>query len=148
MSVAANNTVHLQVTTLVNGTTIVPPESLDHVPPGVQDTLNLVRNNTSAIYVYEPLPAGQDPAGQDRIDILLNNLRSSSIDPTSITFEDIAFSWFSDLLLGRDHATHETRVDNQIFQAYGLVPYKTVPPSLFPLRTHALILQMANGFTV
>ena len=65
--------------------------------PIVRNILTLVGNNTSAIYVYvcEPLPDGQD-----RIDILLDNLRSSSADPSSLTFEDIIVSWFPDLLLG------------------------------------------------
>jgi hypothetical protein len=94
---------------------IVPSESLVHVPPGIQDILQLVESDASAIYVHKPLPAGQDC-----IDILLHNLRSSSIDPTSINFEDIIVSWYSDLLLDYDQATDE--VDNQIFHAYGLIP--------------------------
>jgi len=113
MAIVANNTFHLWLTTLFNGTTIVPHESLAHdVPPGVRDILTLVGNNTSAIYVREPLPDGQD-----RIDILLDNLRSSSADPSSLTFEDIIVSWFPDLLLGSNQATDHTGVDNQIFQA-------------------------------
>ncbi len=62
------------------------------------------------------------PTGQDCIDILLHNLRSSSINPTSINFEDIVVSWYSDLLLDYDQATNETGVDNQIFHTYGLIP--------------------------
>ena len=82
--------------------------------PIVRNILTLVGNNTSAIYVYvcEPLPDGQD-----HIDILLDNLRSSSADPSSLTFEDIIVSWFPDLLLGSNQATDHTGVDNQIFQA-------------------------------
>ena len=71
----------------------------------------------SAIHVREPLPAGQD-----RIDILLDNLWSSSVDPPSLSFEDIIVSWFSDLLLGSNQATDDTGVDNQMFQAYRLFP--------------------------
>jgi hypothetical protein len=71
----------------------------------------------SLLSIREPLPAGQD-----RIDILLNNIRSSSTDPTSLTFEDIVTSWFSDLLLSGNQATDNTGVDNRIFQAYGLSP--------------------------
>ena len=117
MAIVANITFHLWLTMLFNGNTIVPHESLTHVPPGVRDILTLVGNNTSAIYVREPLPDGQD-----HIDILLNNLRSSSVDPSSLTFEDIIVSWFSDLLLGCNQANDDTGVDNQIFQAYGLLP--------------------------
>jgi hypothetical protein len=61
MAVVAKNMFHLWLlATLLNGDTIVPPESLARVPPGVQDILTLVGNNTSAIYVREPLSAGQD----------------------------------------------------------------------------------------
>jgi hypothetical protein len=63
---------------------IISPEGLAHAPPGIQDILTLVGNADSAIYVCEPLPAGQD-----HIDILLDNLRSSTINPPSLTFEDI-----------------------------------------------------------
>ncbi len=117
MAIVANNTFHLWRTTLFNGNTIVPHESLTHVPPGVRDILTLVGNNTSAIYVREPLPDGQDC-----IDILLDNLRANSVDPSSLTFEDIIVSRFSDLLLGCNQANDNTGVDNQIFQAYGLLP--------------------------
>jgi hypothetical protein len=118
MTVVANNTFHLWLTTYFNkATKIVPPESLHQVPPGVQNILKLVEDNASAIYIREPLPTGQD-----RIDILLHNLRSSSIDPTSIDFEDTNVSWYSDLLLGCDQASDETGVDNQIFIAYRLTP--------------------------
>ena len=97
---------------------IIPPEGLAHTPPGIRDILILVGNSASAVYVHEPLPAGQDRIGQDRIEILLDNLRSSTIDPRlSQTFEDIVISWFSGLLLGGSQATDETGVDNRIFQA-------------------------------
>jgi hypothetical protein len=112
MAVVANNTFHLWLTMPFNGAMIIPPESLTHVPPGVRDILNLVGNVTSAIYVREP-----PPGGQDRIDILLDNLRSSTIDTPSLIFQDILDSWFSDLLLGGNQATEDTGVDNQIFRA-------------------------------
>ncbi len=101
MAIVANNTFHLWLTTLFNGNTIVPHESLALVPPGVRDILTLVGNNTSAIYVRESLPDGQD-----RIDILLDNLRSNSVDPSSLTLEDIMVSWFSDLLHHRRRQRH------------------------------------------
>jgi hypothetical protein len=96
---------------------IVPLESLAHIPPGIQDILQLVESNASAIYIRKPLPAGQD-----HINILLHNLRSSSINLTSINFEDIVLSWYLDLLLNYDQSTNETGVANQIFHAYGLIP--------------------------
>ncbi len=95
---------------------IVPSESLIHVPPGVRDILQLVESDASAIYVCKPIPAGQDC-----IDIHLHNLRSSSINPISINFEDIVLSWYLDLLLDYDQATNKTGVD-QIFHTYGLIP--------------------------
>ena len=93
---------------------IIPPDGLVHVPPGIRDILTIIKDTASAIYVREPLHAGQN-----RIDILLCNLRSSTIDPTSLTFEDIVVSWYKDLLLGDSNATDETGINNQIFQAYG-----------------------------
>ncbi len=118
MAIIANNTFHLWLTTYFNkATMIVPSESLFHIPPGIRDILQLVESDASAIYVRKPLPAGQGC-----IDILLHNLRSSSINPTSINFEDIVVSWYSDLLLDYDQTTNETGVDNQIFHAYGLIP--------------------------
>jgi hypothetical protein len=118
MAVIANNTFHLLLTTYFNkATMIVPSESLVHVPPGIQNILQLVESDASAIYVRKPLPAGQDC-----IDILLHNLQSRSIVPISIDFEDIVVHWYSDLLLDYNQATDETGVDNQIFHAYGLIP--------------------------
>ena len=70
LAVVANNTFHLWLTTSFNGTVIIPTAGLAHVPPGIRDILTIVRNATSAIYVREPLHDGQD-----RIDILLDNLR-------------------------------------------------------------------------
>jgi hypothetical protein len=113
LAVVANNTFHLWLTTLFDDVMIIPPEGLAHAPPGIRDILILVGNAASAIYVREPLSAGQDC-----IDILLDSLRSSTIDPRpSLTFEDIVISWFSGLLLGGSQATDETGVDNRIFQA-------------------------------
>ncbi len=117
MAIVSNNTFHLWLTTYFNkATMIIPSESLVHVPPGVRDILQLVESDASAIHVRKPLPAGQDC-----IDILLHNLWSSSINPTSINFEDIIVSWYLDLLLDYSQATDETGVDNQIFHAYGLI---------------------------
>jgi hypothetical protein len=70
LAVVANNTFHLWLTTSFNGTVIISPEGLVHIPPGIRDILTIVRNAISAIYVREPLHDGQD-----RIDILLDNLR-------------------------------------------------------------------------
>ena len=114
LAVVANNMFHLWLTTPFNDTMIIPTEGLIHVPPGMRDILAIVKDNTSAIYVREPLHDGQN-----RINILLNNLRSNSTDPSSLPFEDIVVSWFKDLLLGDDQANDQTGVDNRIFQAYG-----------------------------
>ena len=86
LAVIANNTFYLWPTTSFNGTVIIPPEGLAHVPPGIRDILTIVRNATSAIYVHKPLDE------QDRINILLDSLQSSPIDPSSLSFEDIVFS--------------------------------------------------------
>ena len=114
LAVVANNTFHLWLTTSFNGTVKIPPEGLVHVPPGIRDILTIVRNATSTIYVREPLHNGQNC-----IDILLNNLWSSTTDLPSSSFEDIVVSWFKDLLLGDSQANDETGVNNRILQAYG-----------------------------
>ena len=114
LAVVTNNTFHLWLTTSFNDTVIIPTEGLAHVPPGMRDILTIVKDTTSAIYVREPLHDGQN-----RINILLDNLRSSSTNPSSLSFEDIVVSWFKDLLLGNNQANDQTGVDNQIFQAYG-----------------------------
>ena len=93
---------------------IIPPEGLAHAPPGIRDILTIVGNAASAIYVRKPLHNRQDC-----IDILLDNLRSSTINPPSLTFEDIVVSWYKDLLLDDSNATDKTGINNQIFQAYG-----------------------------
>ena len=77
LAVVANNTFHLWLTTSFNDTVIIPTEGLAHVPPGMRDILTIVKDNTSAIYVRKLLHDGQN-----RINILLDNLRSSSTDPS------------------------------------------------------------------
>jgi hypothetical protein len=103
----------LWLTTSFNDAMIISPEGLDHVPPGVRDILTIIGNAASAIYVREPLHNGQD-----HINILLDNLRSSTIDPPSRSFEDIVVSWFKELLLRDSQANNKTGVDSQILQAY------------------------------
>jgi hypothetical protein len=103
LAVFANNTFHLWLTTSFSDAMILPQEGLDHLPPEVQDILTIVGNAALAIYVREPLHNGQD-----RNNILLDNLRSSTTDPPSITFEDIIISWFRELLLGDNQANDET----------------------------------------
>jgi hypothetical protein len=116
---------HLWLTTLFNDTMIIPPEDLVHVPPGIRDILTIVRNTASAIYVHEPLHDGQN-----RIDILRDNLRSSTTDPPSLSFEDIVVSWFKDLLLDDSQANDETGVNNRL-------PDSSKPTGL-PYKTHSL----------
>jgi hypothetical protein len=48
----------------------------------------------AAIYVREPLPSGQD-----RINVLQNNLCQKLHDPSSFNFNDIIVGWYGDLLL-------------------------------------------------
>ena len=74
----ANNVFHLWLTTTFNGHTIIPPDSLKYIPPGARNILQLVRHNDAAIYVREPLQSGQD-----RIHILLRNLRQHPTNPIS-----------------------------------------------------------------
>ena len=41
----ANNTFHLWLTTTINGNVIVPPDALQHLPPGVRDIFHLISLN-------------------------------------------------------------------------------------------------------
>jgi hypothetical protein len=76
LAVVANNMFCLWLTMLFDDAMIIPPEGLAHAPPGICNILTLVGNAAFAIYVCKPLPARLDC-----IDILLNNLRSSAINP-------------------------------------------------------------------
>jgi hypothetical protein len=59
--------------------------------------------------------------GPTRINILLSNLRQSTIDLSSITFEDAIVSWYtSDLLLNGGSAADTTGIENGIFQAFAV----------------------------
>ena len=66
----------------------------------------------AAIYVREPLPSGQD-----RINVLQNNLRQKLHDPSSFNFNDIIVGWYRDLLLSGNHSTDSTGVENHLFAA-------------------------------
>jgi len=99
---------------------IIPDEALQHLPLGMRDILHLIKQNAAAIYVCEPLHSGQD-----RINILQNNLRQHQLTPLSSNFKDVIVSWYRDLLLGGDHSTDSTRTDNHLFAAYDLYPSST-----------------------
>jgi hypothetical protein len=103
---------------LFEGTTIITPETLPHVPQGVCNILLLVHVNTSAIYVGKPLPAGQDC-----IQKLQHNLKQHCLSPISSTFynfEDMIVYWYRDLLLDGINSTNSTGEENHLFVAYGL----------------------------
>ncbi len=59
---------------------IVTAEALQHVLPDIRDVLLLVKETTSAIYVRDPLPPGQDCIQK------LHNLRQHRLSPISSTF--------------------------------------------------------------
>ena len=82
----------------------------------MRDILQLVALPTAAIYVREPLPSGQD-----RIDILQNNLLRQKLHDPSSNFNDIIVSWYRDLLLNGNHSTDSTGMENHLFAAYGLL---------------------------
>ena len=111
----ANNTFHLWLTTTINNGVIIPPDSLQHLPPGVRDIFHLIRTPDAAIDVCEPLHSGPT-----RIHILQKYLCQDPHAPISSNFEDIIVGWFRDLLLGGSHPMDLTGVDNHIFAAYGL----------------------------
>ena len=55
LACVANNTYHLWLTTTFNGGTIIPSNTLQHLPPGVRDILQIVSKNNAAIYARKPL---------------------------------------------------------------------------------------------
>ena len=112
----ANNTFHLWLTTTFNGEVIIPLDTLQHLPTGVRDILQLVALPTAAIYVREPLPSGHD-----RIKILQNNLHQNLHDSSSFNFNDIIVGWYRDLLLRGNHSADSTGMENHLFAAYGLL---------------------------
>jgi len=101
-----------------------PPSSIQKVhneQSAPHHTHNAEQNANHTVTTTFPTSTAPEPLhnGQDRIDILLDNLRSSPTDPSSLSFEDIVVSWFKDLLLGDNQANDQTGVDNRILQAYG-----------------------------
>jgi hypothetical protein len=66
------------------------------------------------MYVCKPLASGQDC-----INVLLNNIHNAT-NPTSLTFEDKAVTWYFDLLLRGRYANNSTGIDNGILAAYGV----------------------------
>jgi hypothetical protein len=102
---------------------IITPEALKYAPQGVRVILLLIKENTSAIYVREPLPSGKD-----LIQKLQHNLRQHRLSPISSTlksFEDTIVQWYRDLLLEGTNSTDSTGEENHIFAAYyGLTPLK------------------------
>jgi hypothetical protein len=109
----AINTYHLWATTDLDNARIINNEALCCHPPGLQSIIRSLQDPTSAKYVCAPLAMGTR-----LINILLTNLRHSTIDPSSITFEDAAVSWYNNLLLHGCSATDTTGIENKIFQAF------------------------------
>ncbi len=60
LACVANNTYRLWLTTTFNASMITPDKSLQHLPPGMRDILQPIKQNAAAICVREPLHSGQD----------------------------------------------------------------------------------------
>jgi hypothetical protein len=110
----------LWLTTTFNGGTIIPPDNLQYLTPGVKDILQIVMKNDAAIYVREPLQPGQN-----QINILQHNLCQHPTNTISPNFDDIIICWYHNLLLSGDHSTNTTGGENHLFAAFGL--YLTTP---------------------
>jgi hypothetical protein len=93
---------------------IITPDALHFNPPGLRAILALLAQPSGATYVRKPLASGQNC-----IDVLLNNIHNAT-DPTSLTFEDKAVTWYFNLLLCGHYASDSTGIDNGIFAAYGV----------------------------
>ncbi len=122
LACVANNAFHLWLNTSFDKKNIITMEALKHVPKGIRDILLLVKDNTSAIYVCEPLPSGKDC-----IQTLQHNLRQHRLSPISSTFynfEETIVHWYRDLLLEGINSTDSTGEENHLFAAYGLTPLK------------------------
>ncbi len=113
LSKIAINTYHLWAITNFNNARIINDDALQCHPPGLQSIIQSLQDPNTAKYVRVPLAPGTTC-----INILLRNLQHSTIDPSSITFEDAAVSWYNDLLLHRRSATDTTGIKNRIFQAF------------------------------
>ena len=140
LACVGNNPFHLWLNTSFEEKNIITPEALKHAPQGVRDILLLVKDNTSAIYVHEPLPLGKD-----RIQKLQHNLRQHRLSPKSSTFncfEDTIVHWYCDLVLEEGiNSTDSTGEENHIFAAFGLIPLKDTayPPPLSTLYHLSLL---------
>jgi hypothetical protein len=95
-----HNSYHLWATTNFENAHIINDEALCCHPPSLQSIIRSLQDTTTAKYVRTPLAPGTAS-----INLLLMNLCHNMIDPSSITFEDAAVSWYSDLLLHRHSAT-------------------------------------------
>jgi hypothetical protein len=114
---AANNTFHLWLATTFNGGTIITEETLQSLPPGMQDIFQLIKQCTPAIYLCEPLPSGKD-----WINILQHNLCQYQLTPLSSNFKDTIAGWYCNLLFSGDYLTDSTGIENHLFVAYSLNP--------------------------
>jgi hypothetical protein len=94
--------------------------ALQHVPQGVCNTLLLVKDSPSAIYVRKLLPSVKDC-----IHKLQHNLRQHRLSPmpsTFYNFEDTIAHWYRGLLLDGIISADSTVEENHLFAAYGLTP--------------------------
>jgi hypothetical protein len=113
ISKIAISTYRLWATTDFDNARIINDDALHCHPPGLRSIIWSLQDPTTAEYVWAPLAPGTT-----RINMLLANLRQSTIDLSSITFEDAVVSWYSDLLLHGRSATDTTGIENRIFQAF------------------------------
>jgi hypothetical protein len=123
LSAVAMNTIHLWTTVEYESNApysdaqIINDDALRYNPPGLHAIIELLKKPNTATYVREPLAPGTE-----RINILLTNLRNTTHDPSSTSFEDTVVSWYFELLLCGKYATDTTGVENSIFAAYGVTP--------------------------
>jgi hypothetical protein len=115
LSKIAINTYHLWETTNFNNARIINNDALRCHPPSLLIIIQSLQDPTTTEYVCVPLALGTAP-----IHILLLNLWHNMIDPSSITYEDAAVSWYSDLHLHGCSATDTTGIKNRIFQTFDI----------------------------
>ena len=109
----STHTTRGQLPTGFDNARIINDDSLRCHPPGLRSIIRSLQDPTTAEYIRVPLAPGTT-----HINILLSNLRQSTIHPSSISFEDAIVSWYSDLLLHGRSAADTTSIKNGIVQAF------------------------------
>ena len=84
-----------------------------------------ISSNSSALTMFPSTSVNLSPPHTTAFVFFNINLCQDLLNPQSSNFEDIIDGWYHDLLLGGNHSTDSTGLDNYISAAYGLYPSTT-----------------------